>query len=471
MTLRLSKQFLPLWAPLASLALLAAAGLVACSTGPTHVRPSVVLPAQFAATPQARQTAADWQASTPSSFASPEAVWAVFEDAQLSRLVAAAGQGSQTLKAAEARYRSAQAALQISAAGRLPQLDSRLKASQNHDTGTTSSASLSVGVSWEVDLWGRIERAVAEATAVAEAEAHDLAAARLSLQALVAQTYLQWRLNEAEAALWQRLLEADRRFLALTRERHRAGVVSGLEVAQAETQLANGEAQAEENALLLRQARHALATLVGDPTVPLALAMPLPRIPVPPVLIPSRLVERRPDIQAAERRVAAANAAIGQAKTAFFPTLNLTADAGLRGSHLARITSQPIHFWSLGPSLALTVFDAEARRAGVSRAEAEHEAVVADYRQTVLVAFQEVQDNLAAAHALAIQATHQEMALAAARRANAIAAAQYQAGTISGLDALTLQRAEQTAEIQSLRLMGRRLIASVQLLKIVAGEI
>lgn len=465
MTSRVSKLFMPLWVPLA------AAGLTACSTGPTHVRPSVALPAQFAAAPHPLQTPADWQARNPQGFSSSEAVWAVFEDAQLTRLLAVAGQGSQTLKAAEARYRMAQAALQISEAGRLPHLDSRLKASQNHDTGSASSASLSVGVSWELDLWGRIGRAVEGATATAEAGAHDLAAARLSLQALVAQTYFQWRLSEAEAALWQRLLEADRRFLALTRERYRAGVVSGLDVAQAETQLANSEAQAEENALLVRQTRHALATLVGDPALTLATGTSLPKVLAVPVLIPSRLVERRPDIQAAERRVAAANAAIGQAQTAFFPTLNLTADAGLRGNHLARIASQPIHFWSLGPSLALTVFDADARRAGVSRAEAAHEGVVAEYRQTVLAAFQEVQDSLAAAHALASQATHQEMALAAARRANAIAAARYQAGTISGLDALATQRAEQTAEIQSLRLKGRRMTASVQLLKIVAGEI
>lgn len=457
-------------------ALLAIAGLAACSTGPAHVRPVVALPAQFDAAPLPIQTPADWQARNPQGFTSSEAVWAVFADAQLTRLQAAAGQGSQTLKAAEARYRGAQATLRVSEAGRLPQLDSRLKSSQNHDTGSASSASLSVGVSWEVDLWGRIGRAVEGATATAEAGAHDLAAARLSLQALVAQTYFQWRASEAEAALWQRILEADRRFLALTRERHNAGVVSGLDVAQAETQLANTEAQSAENALLARQTRHALATLVGDPalTLPALISSTeatLPKVLAAPALIPSRLVERRPDIQAAERRVAAANAAIGQAKTAFFPTLNLTADAGLRGSHLARIASQPIHFWSLGPSLALTVFDADARRAGVSRAEAEHEAVVAEYRQAVLAAFQEVQDNLAAAHGLASQAAHQETALAAARRANVIATAQYQAGTISGLDTLTTQRAEHSAEIQRLRLWGRRMTASVQLLKTVAGEI
>ncbi len=448
-------------------ALLVAAGLAACSTGPAHVRPVVNLPAQFVVEPGS----ADWQARSPQGFASSEAVWTAFEDAQLTRLLTAAGQGSQTLKAAEARYRAARATLQISEAGRLPQLDSRLKASQNHDTGSASSASLSVGVSWEVDLWGRIARAVEGATATAEAGAHDLAAARLSLQALVAQTYLQWRAGMAEATLWQRILEADRRLLALTHERHGIGVVSGLDVAQAETQLANSEAQAAENDLRVRQTRHALATLVGDPALTLSVETSLPKIPATPVLVPSRLVERRPDIQAAERRVAAANAAIGQAKTAFFPTLNLTADAGLRGSHLARIASQPIHFWSLGPSLALTVFDADARRAGVSRAEAEHEAVVAEYRQVVLTAFQEVQDNLAAAQGLTIQAAHQETAVSAARRASAIAVAQYQAGTISGMDTLATQRAEQSAEIQSLRLWERRMTASVQIFKIVAGEI
>lgn len=450
-----------------SMALLASAGLAACSTGPAHIRPAVTLPAQFEVT----RVSADWQVRNPQGFTSSEAVWAVFEDAQLTRLQTAAGQGSQTLKAAEARYRSAQAALRMSEAGRLPQLDTRLKANQNHDTGSASSASLSVGVSWEVDLWGRIGRAVEGATAIAEAGAHDLAAARLSLQALVAQTYFQWRANEAEAALWNRILDADRRLLTLTRERHAAGVVSGLDVSQAETQLANAETQAAENALLVRQARHAMATLVGDPALTLPVGSALPKVLAAPALIPSLLVERRPDIQAAERRVTAANAAIGQAKTAFFPALNLSADAGLRGSHLAQIASQPVHFWSLGPSLALTVFDADARRAGVSRAEAEHEAVVADYRQAVLVAFQEVQDNLVAAHGLEKQALHQETALVAARRASTIATAQYQAGTISGLDALTTQRALQMAEIQSLRLWGRRMTTRVQLLKNVGGGV
>lgn len=449
------------------MAFLVATGLAACSTGPAHVRPAVALPAQFEVT----LASADWQVRNPQGFTSSEAVWAVFEDAQLTRLQTAAGQGSQTLKAVEARYRSAQAALQISEAVRLPQLDSRLKMNQNHDTGSSSSASLSMGVSWEVDLWGRIGRVVEGATAITEAGAYDLAAARLSLQALVAQMYFQWRANEAEGLLWQRILESDRRLLTLTRERHAAGVVSGLDVSQAETQLANAEAQAAENALLVRQARYALATLVGDPALTLPAGLPLPKVLAAPALIPSLLVEWRPDIQAAERRVAAANAAIGQAKTAFFPTLNVSADAGLRGSHLARIASQPIHFWSLGPSLALTVFDADARRAGVSRAEAEHEVVVAEYRQAVLAAFQEVQDNLVAAHGLANQAVHQELALVAARRANTLAMAQYQAGTISGLNVLTTQRAEQMAEIQSLRVWGRRMATSVQLLKNVGGGI
>ncbi len=448
-----------------SMALLAATGLAACTTGPTHVRPAVALPAQFEASP----AQADWQARHPQGFASSEAVWAVFEDAQLIRLLAAAGQGSQTLKAAEARYRSAQAALRVSEADRLPQLDVRLKANQNHDTGSASSASLGLSVGWEIDLWGRIARAVEGATATAEASAQDLAAARLSLQAMVAQTYFQWRATEAEAALWQRSLEADRRLLALTRERHAAGVVSGLDVASAESQLANTQRSAEENALRGRQTRHALATLVGDPALTLPAGAALPKVLAAPGLIPSLVVERRPDIRAAERRVAAANASIGQAKTAFFPTLNLSADAGLRGSHLSRLASQPIHFWSLGPSLALTVFDADARRAGVSRAEAEHEAVIAEYRQVVLAAFQEVQDNLAAAHGQEKQAAHQDQALAAARRASTIAMAQYEAGTISGLALLTAQRAEQTAEIQSLQLWERRMATRVQLVKNLGG--
>ena len=270
--------------------------------------------------------------------------------------------------------------------------------------------------------------------------------------------------------LLQRSLAADARFLDLTRNRHDAGVASGLDVAQAESQVAGARAQVSAMELQCAQLSHALTVLLGGGEVPAA-AGSLPAVPAAPALLPSAWLERRPDIASAERLAAAANAQIGLAQTAYFPLLDLGASAGLRSGALSQLFNAPSRIWSLGPSLAMTLFDGGARGAAVEQARAGYDQAVATYRQTVLTAFQEVQDNLAAARLLEHEAADQDQALAAARRAREIAEEQYRAGTISALNVITALTAELAAEQNSINVQYQRLAASVLLLKNAGGRV
>jgi NodT family efflux transporter outer membrane factor (OMF) lipoprotein len=424
------------------------------------------MPAQFS------EAGADWHAARPGEFSVPEGWWRVFADEGLNRLEARLLLDNQNLKAAEARYRAARAAAEAAGAARLPSVTASGDTSRSRSKGAVAGThGLGVAASWEIDLWGRVRRSIEAAEAKATASASDLAAARLSAQALLAQTWFQWRATGLEIALLQKTLDADARFLDLTRTRRDAGVVSGLDVAQAETQLQSVRTQLSETELQRAQLGHALATLLGLPDIEIAAAGDLPAVPAPPALLPSTVLERRPDIAAAERLAAAANAEIGVAHTAYYPTLDLAASAGFRSTALSSLFQAPSRVWSLGPSLALTLFDGGSRDAAVKQAEAGYDEAVANYRQTVLAAFQEVQDNLAAAHWLQRAAEEQAAALAAARRAREIAEAQYAAGTVGALNVITAQTSELTAERAALDLHRRRLAAAAVLLKNAGGRV
>jgi len=439
--------------------------LAACSIGPEYKRPAVPLPDRFS------EAGGIWVAARPGAFVVPERWWSAFNDAELDRLETRVVIDNQTLKAAEAQYRAARAAVDAAGAARLPSVTGAADASRGHSAGVTASSfSLSASASWEIDLWGRVRRGIESARAHAEASADDLAAARLSTQALLAQTWFQLRTADLQGQLLRRTLADDARFLDLTRTRHDAGVASGLDVAQAETQLAGVRTQLSEIELQAAQLAHALTALLGGNDAAAA-SGPLPDVPATPDLLPSTLLERRPDIAAAERLAAAANAQIGLAQTAFYPQLNLGAGAGLASSTLSKLFSVPSRIWSLGPSLAMTLFDAGARKAGVEQARAGYDQAVATYRQTVLNAFQEVQDNLAAARLLQREAAEQAEAVAAARRAREIAEEQYRAGTISALNVITAQTTELAAERGALDIQTRRLAAGVQLLKNAGGKV
>jgi NodT family efflux transporter outer membrane factor (OMF) lipoprotein len=440
--------------------------LSACAVGPDYTRPEVVLPDRFG------EAGSEWRPAQPGEFKVPERWWRVFNDAELDTLEAQVVIDNQSLKIAEARYRAARAAVDSASAARLPSVTGAAAASRGHAKGETvkNNYGLSASANWEIDLWGRVRRSIEAAQARAESSADDLAAARLSTQALLAQTWFQLRAADLQNQLLQRTLAADTRFLDLTRDRHSAGMASGLDIAQAETQLGSVHTQISENELQRAQLTHALAMLLGGKDVPVVTSTSLPPVPDLPELLPSTVLERRPDIASAERLAAAANAQIGLAKTAYFPVLDLGVNGGLSSSVLDQLFSAPSRIWSLGPSLAMTLFDGGARKAGVEQARAGYDEAVATYRQTVLTAFQEVEDNLAAARLLRREAGEQAQVLDAARRAREIAEEQYRAGTISALNVVSVQTAELASELSTVSLQSRQLAASVVLLKNTGGR-
>ena len=462
---------------LRTLALLIPLALGGCALGPDFLRPKVETPTAFKQIDP--KLAGEWKEAAASP-ATPASWWRLFEDPVLDDLIAQIDLNNQNLKIAEARYRSARAGLDTARSSFFPRLDGDLSASRgtaaNATTGgsrpVANSYALTAAATWEIDLWGRIRRSVEAADAKAEASAADLAAARLSLQALLTQTYFQLRSADAQIAVLERSVAGNQRFLKLTQNRREAGVASPLDVAQAETQLGNAQTQLLEVQSQRAQYEHALATLVGKPPAALSIATApfKANLPATPPLIPSTLLEARPDIIAAERRVAAANAGIGIAKAAFFPVLSLGASGGYRSSSWANLLDLPNRVWSLGPALALALFDGGARSAAVKQADAAYDEAVASYRQTVLTAFQEVEDNLASSRQLTQEAQTQGAALAAARRAREIAENQYAAGISSALNVITAQSAELSAELNAFAIQNRRLAAATTLLKNAGGQ-
>jgi NodT family efflux transporter outer membrane factor (OMF) lipoprotein len=439
--------------------------LAACTVGPDYQRPEMKLPERFS------EAGGEWQTAQPAALKVPERWWSVFGDTDLDRLEGRVMIDNQSLKIAEAQYRAARAAVDSAAAARLPTVTGSASASRSQSKGVTgNSYGLSASANWEIDLWGRVRRSVEAARAKAEASADDLAATRLSTQALLAQTWFQLHAADLQIQLLQRTRTADARFLDLTRDRHDAGVASGLDVAQAETQLNTDRAQLSELELQRAQLAHALTTLLGGGEIKLDVATALPPVPAPPELLPSTLLEQRPDIASAERLAAAANAQIGLAQTAYFPLLDLGAEAGTSASTLGSLFSVPSRVWTLGPSLAMTLFDGGARSAAVAQARAGYDQTVATYRQTVLNAFQEVQDNLAAARLLQREAAEQAQTLAAARRAREIAEEQYRAGTVTALNVISAQNTELATERNALDIHTRQLTALAQLLKNLGGH-
>jgi NodT family efflux transporter outer membrane factor (OMF) lipoprotein len=329
-----------------------------------------------------------------------------------------------------------------------------------------------LNASWEADVWGNIRRSVESSTASAQASAADLQAALLSIHATLVQTYLQLRINDAQYRLLEETMAAYERTLQITRNRFEAGIVSRLDVAQAETQLKSTQAQAIDLGEQRGQLEHAIALLVGKTPADFTLAPTyvLPKLPSVPGELPSTLLERRPDVAAAERRAAAANAQIGVAQAAFFPTLMLGASGGFQSSSLSQLFSLPNRFWSLGPSLAMTLFDGGAHSAQKEQAIAIYDQNVATYRQTVLTAFQSVEDSLVSLRVLAQEESVQHEAVSSAHASVSLTNDQYQAGTVSYLNVVTAQVAALSADLGSLNIAGRRLLASTALLKALGGD-
>ncbi|WP_100245607.1 efflux transporter outer membrane subunit [Herbaspirillum huttiense] len=470
--------------------LLASFALAACSVGPDYVRP------QMDTGPAVFKEGQNWKPAQPRDLAADGKWWEMFGDPQLNALAEQVDISNQNLALAEANFRSAVALVQSSRSAYSPTLAASAGASRGRSgsAGSSSSSSnsanssnssgnssssgsvrnsytFSLTASWEADIWGKVRRDVESSQASAQASAADLAGARLSAQAQLAQNYLQLRVLDAQQQLLEDTVQAYQRSLQVTQNQYAAGLVAKSDVIQAQTQLKSAQASALDNGVTRAQVEHAIALLVGKTPAEFS----LPRAPLtavaPPVPqgVPSMLLERRPDVAAAERRVASANAKIGVAKAAYFPSLTLSASGGYQSSTFADWFTLPGRVWSLGPQLAQTIFDGGARAAATDQAIATYDGTVATYKQTVLTAFQDVEDNLAALRILEQEAAVQGEALQAARQAVTLVTNQYKAGTVSYVNVITAQATALSAELTSLNILNRRMAASVLLAKALGG--
>ena len=455
--------------------LLASALLAGCTVGPDYVRPSAGIPAAY-------KEGFGWQPARPSDHVGRGNWWFAFGDPELDRLLAQINVTNQTLIAAEAQFRQAVALADQARAGLFPTVTAGVSETRSRPSGTTGPVtgisatkrtifSAPLNFSWEADLWGRIRRSVEAGESSAQASAADLENARLSLQAQLALDYFQLRALDSQKRLLESTLEAYAKSLELTTNRYKAGVVARIDVAQAETQMKSTQAQVLDLGVQRSQLEHAIAVLLGTPPSGFSLtpAELFAKPPPVPVGLPAELLERRPDIAAAERRVAAANAQIGVAAAAWFPTATLSAAYGFQSATAAQWFTLPSRFWSIGPALAETIFDGGRRRAVGDQAIAVYDASVANYRQTVLTGFQEVEDNLAALRILEEEGRVQAEAAAAAQRSLDYSLNQYKAGIVSYLQVVTAQATALSNQRSVADILARRMTASVQLVKALGG--
>lgn len=460
--------------------LLAVAALSACAAGPDYQRPELNPPAAF-------KEVEGWKAAQPQANTERGEWWTLYGDSTLDSLMPQLNAANQDIRAAEARYRQARALVQSARAALVPSVSANASLTRSGSnvpttktpSGIATTRDATLDANWELDVWGRVRRGVESNTASAAASESDLASARLSAQAELVNNYFQLRVLDARQQLLDNTTDAYARSLQMTNNRYTAGIVSRADVVQAETQRRSAQTQALDNRRQRAQMEHAIAILLGKSPAEFALEKsPLANIngtlaeqPLPdiPTTLPSQLLERRPDIAAAEQRVIAANANVGVAQSAYFPTVALAASGGYLSSSASNWLTAPNQFWSLGPSLAATLFDGGARTAEKARSVAAYEETVANYRQTVLAAFQEVEDNLVALDLLQQQAQSQDAAVKAARQSVAILNNQYTVGKVAYLDVINVQTIAFSNEASALQILGQRYAASVQLIKALGG--
>lgn len=463
-----------LLSPRSTVALLAACALLAsCAVGPDYVRPTLDLPASYK---EARQ-AGDWKTAEPQAADSRQPWWEAYGDTTLNGLIADAERANQNLRVAEAQYRQAQALAQQTRAGLYPTVGAnagvaRARSNSSGQVRTGSTDQLGLSASWAPDLWGGVRRSIESGEAGAQASADDLAGAHLSIQAALVQDYLQLRTTDQLRDLYAATTAAYARALQLTQAQRAAGVALASDVALAESQLASAQAAATDLDASRALLEHAIAVLTGRAPAQFSLA-PVAAfralLPATPAGLPSQLLERRPDIAAAERRVAAANAAIGVARAAHYPNLVLSAGGGFSAASLASLFDTPSRVWSLGAALAQTLFDGGLRDARDAQAIAAYDAAAATYKQTVLAGFQQVEDNLATLTVLEREAGYQAQAVRAGQAAERLALAQYRGGTANYLAVVTAQALSLVNQRADVQLRGRQLAASVGLVAATGG--
>jgi NodT family efflux transporter outer membrane factor (OMF) lipoprotein len=446
----------------------------ACAVGPDYRRPDASAPAAYK-----EHAPEDWKPGQPQELTNRGAWWSIYDDAVLDDLEHQVDISNQTLKASEAAYRQSIAVLQAARASFFPDvtLDAAATRSRTHSitnpAGGVTQNQFSVGpaVSWVPDLWGRVRRTVESDAANAQASAADLASARLSAQAQLAQDYFELRIADELKRLLDATMAAYQRTLDITRNRYAVGVAAKSDVVTAQTQLENTLA-AEINVEVQRaQLEHAIAVLTGRPPAEFSIA-PAPlsgSVPAVPFGVPSALLERRPDIASAERQLAAANAQIGVAVSAYFPTVTLSGSVGYQSSTLSKLLEAPSQVWSVGPQLAATLFDAGAHRAGVAAARAAYDATAANYRQAVLAGFEQVEDDLSTLRVLARQAEVQSRAVELARQAEQLTLNAYKAGVVDYTSVVQAQAIALSSEQSALTIRQSRLTASVSLIEALGG--
>lgn len=438
----------------------------ACTVGPDYQRPTLNIPEAYK---EADAGGARWQAATPLPADAESAWWTLYGDATLNTLMDTLNRQNLSIAKAQAQYRAAAASLQQAQAGLLPTLGTTASFNRAQSGNT---AALALNASWIPDLWGGSRRQIEADNATAQEQAAVLAAARLAAQAQLAGAYLQLVSTDQQIALTQQSAADSEQLLQLTKNQYAVGMVSQSAIESANTQLKNVQVQLAALKLSRSQLEHAIAAALGEP--PAHFSLPethaTPKLPEIPATLPSTLLQRRPDIAQAERAVAAANAKIGVAVAASYPSLTLGAGGGYRGSNLAELISLPHLVWSLGPQLALSLFDGGARQAAAAQARANYDASVAAYRQTVINAFQSVEDNLAAQRQLAEEARLQSEALESARKSEKIVINQYKVGVASYLQVLTARNTRLSAESTYWNLRNSRYSASVNLITALGGH-
>jgi NodT family efflux transporter outer membrane factor (OMF) lipoprotein len=440
-----------------------------CSVGPDYKRPDAPVPSSF-------KELKGWRQALPRDQEIRTKWWEAFGDPILNSLAQQVNVSNQSIALAESQYRQAQALVQLARANYFPTLGAGAAYTRSQPAGETSGTvnqhQISLNAIWEVDLWGKVRRQVEGSTASAEASFADLQAMRLSMQTELALNYFQLRTLDAQKKNLDEAVEAYTKALELTSNRYNAGVVAKADVAQALTQLKSTQAQAIDIGVQRAQLEHAIASLTGKPPADFSLPPVIfapPQIKIP-VAIPSDLLERRPDIASAERKMAAANAQIGVAKAAYYPSLSLSGSLGYLSADLATLFTAPSFFWALGPmALATTLFDGGARKAQSEQAMAAYDGTVAFYRQTVLTGFQEVEDNLAALRILDEEAQMQEQAVNSSHESVTLTTNQYRAGIVSYLNVVTTQIIALTNERAAISISGQRLNAAVLLVKALGG--
>jgi len=455
--------------------------LTGCSFAPPYQRPGTITPVTFKEAP-------GWVAATPTDAIAKGQWWLLFNDPVLNALESKVSVNNQNVAAAAAAYEQARAAVREARASLFPTVDLSAGATRagsfgggqttiiggnTVSTGSNGSRrySLTLGATWEPDLWGRIRNTVSQQSALAQASQADLANATLSAQGELAADYLQLRGIEHQKAILDATVSAYARALQITTNRYNQGVVAKVDVLQAQTQLDSARANAADLERQRATFEHAIAVLVGETpsTFALAAAPWSPTVPDVPGILPSALVERRPDVAAAERRVAAANSNIGIQRSAFFPTIGLSGDVGTQASRLGSLFSAASSLWSLGVTAAETLLDFGARSARVAQARAAYDQAAAQYRQTVLTAFQQTEDELAAARILAYVEKQRASAATSANRVEALTQNQYVAGQIAYSDVITAQTTALSARQTEAAAVVDRQLAAVSLIQAIGG--